>query len=50
MNNNTPPDQSADESQTTGLAWPKSWNGAYLCVIGTFVLWIVLLVALGEIR
>lgn len=50
MNNNTSPDRTPDETVTTGLPWPKTWNGAYLFVIGTFVLWVMLLVALGEIR
>lgn len=50
MNNNTASDQTTDETLTTGLPWPKSWNGAYLFVIVTFVFWIVLLVALGEIH
>jgi hypothetical protein len=48
MSNNTVPDETAAESDTTGLPWPKTWNGAYLFVIGTFLLWLVLLIALGE--
>ncbi|CAN5226592.1 hypothetical protein BH11CYA1_BH11CYA1_29550 [soil metagenome] len=34
-----------DESKT-GLPWPTSWRGAYIFVAGTFIFWIVLLVAL----
>jgi hypothetical protein len=39
---------SVSESETTGLPWPKSWRGAYLFVIGSFVLWVGLLIALTE--
>ncbi|GEM_PF-723983 len=50
MNNNTAPDQTSAEAETTGLPWPKSWNGAYAFVIGSFVVWVALLVALGGIH
>jgi hypothetical protein len=35
-------------SEETGLPWPTTWKGAYLFVIGSFILWLVLLVALTE--
>jgi len=38
-----------DEDITTGLPWPKSWKGAYLVVICSFALWILLLILLGTI-
>ncbi len=46
---NSAPDESATEMETTGLPWPKSWNGAYLVVIGSFILWLSLLIALGAL-
>jgi hypothetical protein len=39
---------SDNENETTGLPWPKTWAGLYLFVIGSFVLWIILLLALTE--
>lgn len=38
----------ASHDKTTGLPWPKSWKGAYLLVLSTFVLWVALLIALTE--
>jgi hypothetical protein len=32
----------------TDLPWPRTWPGVYLFVIGSFLLWIGLLVALTE--
>jgi hypothetical protein len=48
MKNIDKEDQSASENGTTGLPWPKTWNGAYLFVMGSFILWLVLLIALTE--
>ncbi len=42
-------DAAANELVMTGLRWPKTWNGAYLFVIGNFILWVVMLVALTEL-
>ncbi|MGC9941648.1 MAG: hypothetical protein ABSE48_07420 [Verrucomicrobiota bacterium] len=39
---------SARESETTGLPWPRTWPGVYLFVLGSFILWLVLLVALTD--
>lgn len=36
------------ENESTGLPWPKSWNGAYLLVLTSFVIWVLLLIALTE--
>jgi hypothetical protein len=36
------------ESEMTGLPWPKTWKGTYLFVIGSFILWLILLIALTE--
>jgi hypothetical protein len=32
--------------ESTGLPWLKTWTGVYAFVIGCFVTWVVLLVAL----
>jgi hypothetical protein len=32
----------------TGLPWLRSWNGVYLIVIISFILWVTLLVALTD--
>ncbi len=37
-------DEPAEDA--TGLPWPRTWPGVYLLVIGSFVLWVVLLVVL----
>jgi hypothetical protein len=36
------------ETEGTGLPWPRTWKGVYLFVIGSFVLWVVLLIALTD--
>ena len=33
-------------NETTGLPWLRTWKGVYLFVIGSFVLWVLLLLAL----
>ncbi len=38
----------ARESSATGLPWPRTWPGVYLLVTGSFILWVVLLIALTE--
>ena len=40
---------SARESEETGLPIFRSWKSVYLFVLGSFVLWIALLVALTKI-
>jgi hypothetical protein len=42
-------EHSARESEETGLPWPRKWLGVYLFVIGSFVLWVVLLAVLTEV-
>ncbi|HEX3800792.1 MAG TPA: hypothetical protein VH413_19010 [Verrucomicrobiae bacterium] len=37
---------SARESEETGLPWPHTWKAVYLLVIGSFILWVALLIAL----
>jgi hypothetical protein len=37
------------EDEMTGLSWPKTWKGAYLLVIASFVVWVGLLVVLTEL-
>jgi hypothetical protein len=39
---------SESETEGTGLLWPKTWKGAYLLVIASFILWVALLVAMTE--
>lgn len=43
--NNIEPVEAIDENKT-GLPWPSSWTGAYIFVLASFILWIILLVAL----
>jgi hypothetical protein len=43
------PQPTADDADVTGLPWPKTWKGAYILVLGTFTLWLVLLTALTEL-
>ncbi len=33
----------------TGLPWVRTWNGIYLIVIISFILWLTLLVALTDV-
>jgi len=48
-NENLAEPQSVNEfEESSGLPWPKTWQGVYLFVIGSFVLWLVLLYALME--
>jgi hypothetical protein len=35
-----------DQEKSTGLPFPKTWNGAYVLVLVNFVVWIFLLIAL----
>jgi hypothetical protein len=39
---------SACKSEETGLPFFRSWKSVYLFVLGSFVLWIALLVALTK--
>jgi hypothetical protein len=34
------------EDNSTGLPWPHTWRGVYLLVLGSFILWVGLLIAL----
>lgn len=43
------PAPSADDSGDTGLPWPRTWRGVYLFVIGSFVVWVGLLIVLTEL-
>ena len=36
------------DPEMTGLPWPKTWKGAYLLVIGSFIFWLLLLIILTE--
>ncbi len=42
---------SADEplDSSTGLPWPTTWLGVYLCVLGSFGTWVALLVVLERV-
>jgi hypothetical protein len=39
------PPQAGSEA-STGLPWPRSWPGVYWVVVGSFVLYVLLLVLL----
>jgi hypothetical protein len=39
---------SARETEETGLPFFRSWKSVYLFVLGSFVLWVALLVALTK--
>jgi hypothetical protein len=39
----------APETEGTGLPWFRTWKSVYLFVLGCFVLWVALLVALTVI-
>ncbi len=41
-------DPSARETEETGLPLFRSWKVVYLFVIGSFILWVALLVALTK--
>ena len=41
-------ESSAHESEETGLPFFHSWKSVYLFVLGSFVFWIALLVALTK--
>jgi hypothetical protein len=48
----TIPDEDSGEAlpdEATGLPWPRTWRGVYLLVLGCFVAWIVLLLALERV-
>lgn len=49
MKSSASSETSSNESELTGLPWPKTWNGTYRFVIGSFILWLVLLIALMEL-
>ncbi len=37
-----------EETESTGLPFPKTWKGAYLFVLASFVMWVSLLIVLTE--
>jgi hypothetical protein len=37
------------DDASTGLPWPTTWRGVYFFVIGSFILWVVLLALLAEV-
>jgi hypothetical protein len=39
----------AHDTEDTGLPWFRTWKSVYLFVLGCFVLWVALLVALTVI-
>jgi hypothetical protein len=41
-------EQSARETEGTGLPFFRSWKSVYLFVLGSFVFWVALLVALTK--
>jgi hypothetical protein len=49
MKDTTANDPSLSDNENTGLPWPKTWKGAYLFVIASFLVWLLLLLALTEL-
>jgi hypothetical protein len=39
----------ANDSETTGLPWLDTWRGVYVFVLGCFIVWVGLFVALTVI-
>jgi hypothetical protein len=37
---------SVRDTEETGLPWPRTWKAVYLFVLGCFLLWVGLLIAL----
>ena len=48
MNKTTIAEPDRKEIELTDLPWPKTWKGAYIFVMGSFIFWVILLVALTE--
>jgi hypothetical protein len=48
MNNPPATEPPARETEETGLPLFRSWKSVYLFVIGTFILWVALLIALTK--
>jgi hypothetical protein len=48
MKRSAPVKSVAPEDDNTGLPWLPTWNGVYLVVILSFVLWVVLLIVLTD--
>jgi hypothetical protein len=42
------PEPSAREAEEPDLPWLRTWKGVYLFVLGSFVLWVMLLIVLTE--
>lgn len=38
-----------EEEETTGLLWPRTWNGAYILVVSNFAFWIIFLILIGKV-
>jgi len=45
---NDAPEPSAREVEGPGLPGLRTWKGVYLLVLGSFVLWVALLIVLTE--
>lgn len=48
MKPRTAPEPAETESEETGLPFFHSWKAVYLFVVGSFVFWVTLLVALTK--
>jgi hypothetical protein len=49
MKNSDATEPSARETEETGLPFFRSWKSVYLFVLGSFVFWVALLIALTKI-
>lgn len=39
----------AGDDASTGLPWLRTWPGVYLFVMGSFVIWVALLLVFGRV-
>jgi hypothetical protein len=49
MNERTNQQTLEADTESTGLVWPRTWNGAYFLVVASFIFWLALLIALMEL-
>ncbi len=48
MKGTADPEAETNDSNATGLPWPRTWTAAYLFVLASFALWLSLLLLLME--
>jgi len=40
--------ENSEREEETGLSWPRTWRGIYFLVLGSFALWVGLLILLTD--